>query len=541
MQRQASVVIFGGTSEGRELAEYAETHQVPVLVSVVSGYGESLLRESDLVQVHTGALDETAMRQFLQEAAPNLVLDATHPYARVVTEQVAALCRELEISYQRVLRGSEQTVSVENRDNTPKTAPVYVVDSLHDAVECLKQDDRPVLLTTGSKELEAFAENQGLRERIYARVLPDSQVLKKCEDLGIHGVHVIAMQGPFSVELNCALLRTVQAGWLVTKEAGKRGGFVEKMEAARQCGASVVVIRRPVREEGISLEEAKRQMDAFGMHPAAADKMPDPVRNPGSDLVSGLVHDPADPNAPENRNDESNVPEKQKPDPEQTRRSSRTLGMIGMGMGGGRQLTLEALEVLEHGDIVFGASRMLADLAPWIHGKHQEAYYQPEKILDWMETHPMYQHAVVVCSGDTGFYSGSGSMLRELKKRWGAMESVPYEVKVYPGISSVSSLAARFGISWDDACLASAHGRDCDVAALLRQRKKIFLLLDSSMNLKQVCRILKDAGMGDTMIYAGVRMGYEDERKLYGTAEEMTGIETNSLAAIFLERKNDER
>ena len=64
MQRHASVVIFGGTSEGRELAEYAEAHHIPVLVSVVSGYGESLLRESDLVQVHTGALDEAAMRQF---------------------------------------------------------------------------------------------------------------------------------------------------------------------------------------------------------------------------------------------------------------------------------------------------------------------------------------------------------------------------------------------------------------------------------------------------------------------------------------------
>lgn len=70
MQRQASVVIFGGTSEGRELAEYAESHRIPVLVSVVSGYGESLLRESDMVRVHTGALDETAMRQFLQETAP---------------------------------------------------------------------------------------------------------------------------------------------------------------------------------------------------------------------------------------------------------------------------------------------------------------------------------------------------------------------------------------------------------------------------------------------------------------------------------------
>ena len=493
MHRRAAIVIFGGTSEGRELAEYAESHQIPVLVSVVSGYGESLLRESDLVQVHTGALDEAAMRQFLREAAPKLVLDATHPYARVVTEQVAALCRELAIPYQRILRGSE-TEKAAGQDSMP----VFVVDSVSEATACLKQDGRPVLLTTGSKELEAFAGDPVLRERIFARVLPDSQVLKKCEALGIHGAHIIAMQGPFSVELNCALLRTVQAGWLVTKEAGKRGGFAEKMEAAKQCGVSVVVIRRPVHEEGISLEEAKRQMDAYRT-----------ARPPENSVADGT--------------------------------GRRFLSMIGMGMGGGKQLTLEALDMLERSDVVFGASRMLADLAPWLHEKHQETYYQPEKILDWLEAHQTYQHAIVVCSGDTGFYSGSGSMMRELKARFGEVESSPYEVTVYPGISSVSALAARFGISWDDACLASAHGRNCDAAALLKEHEKVFLLLDSSMNLRQICRILKDAGMGNTVIYAGVRMGYDDERRLCGRADELTGIETDSLAAVFLERSKDER
>ena len=151
------------------------------------------------------------------------------------------------------------------------------------------------------------------------------------------------------------------------------------------------------------------------------------------------------------------------------------------------------------------------------------------------------QEAGVLFSGDTGFYSGSGSLMRELKARFGEVESSPYEVTVYPGISSVSALAARFGISWDDACLASAHGRDCDAAALLKEHEKVFLLLDSSMNLRQICRILKDADMGNTRIYAGVRMGYEDERKIYGTAEKMTDIETNSLTAVFLEREKDER
>ena len=169
------------------------------------------------------------------------------------------------------------------------------------------------------------------------------------------------MQGPFSVELNYALLRTVQAGWLVTKEAGKRGGFAEKMEAARQCGVSVVVIRRPVHEEGILLEEAKRQMDAYRT-----------ARPPENSEADGT--------------------------------GRRFLSMIGMGMGGAKQLPWK-YEVLERSDIVFGASRDARRPGTVDPRKHQQTYYQPEKILDWLEEHRTCQHAVVVCSGDTGFYS----------------------------------------------------------------------------------------------------------------------------------------
>lgn len=512
MQRETSVVIFGGTSEGRELAEYAEIHRVPVLISVVSGYGESLLKESDLVQVHTGALDEAAMRQFLKEAAPKLVLDATHPYARVVTEQVFSLCKELQLPYQRILRASGQ--------QNEKQDFVILADSTDEAVQYLKQDDRPVFLTTGSKELEVFSADPQLRERIYARVLPDSQVLTKCESLGLHGAQVIAMQGPFSTELNLAMLRSVKAGWLVTKEAGKRGGFAEKIEAAKQCGAKVIVIRRPVLEEGITMDAAKKLMDAYKLHAALPSDLSEELQgNPkGSDFRNSGETD-------------------QKGD----FRSARTLSMIGMGMGGGSQLTLEALEALKQSDLVFGASRMLQDLKPWIMNKEQKPYYQPEQILNWMDEHEGCRNAVVICSGDTGFYSGSGSMLRELKRRLKTAPDNPYEVKIYPGISSVSALAAKFQISWEDACLASAHGRDCDVEALLREHKKVFLLLDGSRNLRAISRKLNDAGMGNTKIYAGIRMGYKEEQLICKTADELTNTETDNLTAVFLERDNDER
>ena len=97
------------------------------------------------------------------------------------------------------------------------------MDTAREAARAVNRNDRPVLLTTGSKELGIFLD--GVRDpgRIFARVLPDSRVLAACEALGMPGSHVIAMQGPFSVEMNCALIRMTGAGWLVTKESGRPG------------------------------------------------------------------------------------------------------------------------------------------------------------------------------------------------------------------------------------------------------------------------------------------------------------------------------
>ena len=182
------VILFAGTTEGRILANWLDEQSgVTGIVCVATEYGAELLEEEMSLKhltVHCGRLDEGAMEAFLKKESPSLVIDATHPYARVVTEQVAALCRELAISYQRILRGSEtEKAAGQNsgmQEDRQDFAPVFVVDSVSEAAACLKQDGRPVLLTTGSKELEAFAGDPVLRERIFARVLPDSQVLKKC-------------------------------------------------------------------------------------------------------------------------------------------------------------------------------------------------------------------------------------------------------------------------------------------------------------------------------------------------------------------------
>ena len=100
-----------------------------------------------------------------------------------------------------------------------------------------------ILLTTGAKELPAFAALD--KTRLFARVLPTHEGIAACEALGIPHRNIIAMQGPFGTALNCAVMEQYHIAWLVTKDGGRAGGFAEKLEAARRTGAKVALIRRP--------------------------------------------------------------------------------------------------------------------------------------------------------------------------------------------------------------------------------------------------------------------------------------------------------
>ena len=136
---------------------------------------------------------------------------------------------------------------------------VLHVDSVEQAVQYLEETEGNVLIATGSKELGLYTQIRNYRERCYARVLSVRESVEKAISLGFEGSHLIAMQGPFSEEMNLALLKQTRAEWFVTKESGKIGGFGEKVWAAKQSGATLVVIGRP-KEEGMTVEEICRQI-----------------------------------------------------------------------------------------------------------------------------------------------------------------------------------------------------------------------------------------------------------------------------------------
>ena len=235
------IVIFGGTTEGRELSERLIDAGAEVTVCVATQYGEEEQGQVPGVMTHVGPLTAEAKQRLLRDAA--LCVDATHPYADRVTASVRAACTAAGVEYLRLLRKASEIPDA------------VTVESAAAAAAWLREREGRVLLTTGAKELAAYA---GLDpERLVPRVLPSHESLAACEALGIPHRNIIAMQGPFSEELNAAVIRQYRVRYVVTKDGGGPGGFPEKAAAAKETGAQLIVLRRPA-DSGFPFDEVLR-------------------------------------------------------------------------------------------------------------------------------------------------------------------------------------------------------------------------------------------------------------------------------------------
>ena len=241
------LLIFGGTTEGRELAEFCCENHILSAVSVATEYGAELLPESEYLRIITGRLDSSGMEKLMSELKCKRVIDATHPYATEVTANIKKACTAANTAYYRLLRSSSETSDCKK------------VRDMEQLLELLNSMDKTVLSTLGSKEIPKLTAMKNYAERLWVRVLPNEDIIRQCEELGIAKERVIAEKGPFSVARNIEHLKLSGAEILVTKESGAAGGFPEKTEAAKLCGTELLVLERPA-EKGYTLGEIKKMI-----------------------------------------------------------------------------------------------------------------------------------------------------------------------------------------------------------------------------------------------------------------------------------------
>ncbi|SFA92591.1 precorrin-6Y C5,15-methyltransferase (decarboxylating) [Acetitomaculum ruminis DSM 5522] len=454
-----NVLIFAGTLEGRILSRYCVKNDLNTYVSVATDYGKKLLCDIPGLNILSQRMDSEKMSEFIKEKDIDLVVDATHPYAKEVTANIKKACENQGKKYLRFLRKNEDF-----------SGDFVEVDSVKQAAMYLKDKTGNILLTTGSKELKEYTIIPDYKERVFARVLSTVTSAKEAGELGFEGKNLICMQGPFSKEMNVALINMTNAKYLVTKESGRAGGFEEKIDACLETGCKVILVGRSNIDEGLSLEEVKKEICHF-----------------------------------------FNITPK------------RNITVLGIGMGNMDNMTVEAQKACKDADLIIGAGRMVENLK--IYEKPVFISYKPQEISDYIKEHSEYEYIVVAMSGDVGFYSGTKKLLDFLSE---------YEVKVLSGISSVVYFASKLQFSWDDAYLASIHGRNENVISAIKNNYKVFSLLGGKDCVKEFAQKLIKYNLSDVTVYVGENLSYENERITKAKPNELLSGEFDALCVVFV-------
>lgn len=324
----ARLAVFAGTSEGRDLCRVLAEAGRQATVFVATEYGRATMPGYTGIEVRTGRLDEDGMAEALRGYSQ--VVDATHPYAAVVSRNILRASDRAGCEYIRLLRPSAPQVApaggagaagadrateaigaaggaesfgaagtgeaaeaagaarfagadeaagapgavgpagAARAAGAPGAGMVTVRDSAA-AAAYLAGTSGPVLLTTGSRDLEQYTSIPDFAARLHPRILPDAEALSKAVSLGYLPANLICMQGPFTHEMNAALLDSIKAEWIVTKDSGKVGGVIEKLSAAEQAGVGIIMIARPEEERpGMSFDDVCERL--LGERPALTRK-----------------------------------------------------------------------------------------------------------------------------------------------------------------------------------------------------------------------------------------------------------------------------
>ncbi|MBM7699458.1 precorrin-6A reductase [Kurthia huakuii] len=229
------MLFLAGTSDARALAVRLAA-RYDVLATVVTDSAAKSLTDKG-IPTFVGRLTAEEMATKVRERGDRIIVDASHPFAEEASKNAQAAAKLAGVPYCRYERTSENFAN-------PLITPVETYD---EAAEVALARKGNVMLLTGSKTLQVFAEKlvgiEGIR--MIARMLPRLDNMEKCAALGVEQKNIIAMQGPFSRDLNEALYKQFDTTLMITKESGKAGAVDEKITAALDLGIEVVLITRP--------------------------------------------------------------------------------------------------------------------------------------------------------------------------------------------------------------------------------------------------------------------------------------------------------
>ncbi|MGQ9747105.1 MAG: precorrin-6A reductase [Candidatus Caldatribacteriaceae bacterium] len=229
------ILILGGTKEGREIAEKLISLGFQIMVSVTTSHGADLLERGIGIEIHKGPLDKNLLREICRKRGVETIIDATHPFAQLISKTAIDVAEEEHIRY----------IRYERKPLYSSYKKLWIVNGFSEAREALRPF-KTIFLTIGFRYLHEFIPLRKEGKKLIARIMPFSFSLQRCEEMGFSPQEIIAIHGPCSVEMNYQMFMEFQVEVVVSKESGREGGLTEKAQAAQKAGIPIVVIKRPV-------------------------------------------------------------------------------------------------------------------------------------------------------------------------------------------------------------------------------------------------------------------------------------------------------
>jgi len=519
----SKILIFGGTTEGRRLAQIFAKNGIETELCVASEYGEKLMEFSDfkeltadensLLKIKTGRISKNEMENLCKNGY-SAVVDATHPFAAVVTDYI-----------RQVFPAEIPVVRLERELSHINENFCDYFESVSECAATLEEfsssnPDKKILLTTGSKDLKIFCRNENLRKNLVVRVLPALESLEICMEAGLEGRQIVAMQGPFSVKMNEIQIKDFGISAIVTKESGKTGGLDTKILAAKNCGIKCFVIKKPETEnriQTVTKSAAENYKKAVNIEETC-------------EILEKIIGKKIE------------------------IRQKMELFLCGIGMGSANSMTVEVTNYIRQADFVFGAARMLQNLEIQ-NLEIQNLDTNAEKIPFYLakDIIPKLNEirrgsakneikAAFLFSGDTGFFSGAAKLKTGLENHYKNDSSV--KISVAPGISTLSYLSAKTGVNYGNAKIISLHGVDekiwrPNLEKSLEKQELIFFLTSSTEDVKKIGEIIKNVEKSRHLekrfkVILGLQLSYPDEEILELSSDECLKIEKKGLCSGFI-------
>ncbi|OTA20304.1 cobalt-precorrin-6A reductase [Xenorhabdus beddingii] len=245
--KRPRLLIFGGTRDARQICVMMDIAGIDYGLSVATPTGAQQAA-GIRGEIVIGRMEAEDMIEYLRQQGTDMVIDASHPYAERLSQNIVRACQKLTIPLVRYLRPSEID-AVEH-------PLIHKVVTIGQACEVAVNLGTRILLTTGSKQLADYVSHlKG--KTVLARVLPTADVLAACESCGLSVDQIFALKGPFSADFNRAFYQFCRAEVVITKESGEQGGFKAKVEPCLSLGLPCIVICRPhLRFSGAGIQQA---------------------------------------------------------------------------------------------------------------------------------------------------------------------------------------------------------------------------------------------------------------------------------------------